>query len=170
MHGQPPIVIEPYDPSWPLKFDTEKRALSLALSAWLAGPVEHVGSTAVPGLAAKPVIDIMAAVRDLASSTPAIEALRPLSYCYFPYMADEMHWFCKPSDFKRTHHLHLVPFGSQLWNDRLAFRDLLRGDEAFRQAYSELKCGLAKQYRDDREGYTGAKTEFIRSALRWMRQ
>jgi GrpB-like predicted nucleotidyltransferase (UPF0157 family) len=169
MHEQPPVIIEPYDPSWPLKFEAEKSALASALSPWLAGPIEHVGSTAVPQLAAKAVIDIMAAVADLASSAAAIAALRPLSYCYFAYRADEMHWFCKPSDRKRTHHLHLVPFGSRLWNDRLAFRDLLRRDEAIRQAYAELKLALAARHRNDREAYTEAKSEFIRCALRRMR-
>lgn len=165
MHGQPPIIIELYDLTWPLKFEAEKVALASTLVPWLVGPIEHVGSTAVPGLAAKPVIDIMAAVGDLASSLPAIDALEPLSYCYFPYKADEMHWFCKPSDIERTHHLHLIPFGSQLWNDRLAFRDLLRSDEGVRRAYAELKFVLAKDFRDDREAYTDGKTEFIRSAL-----
>lgn len=165
MHGQPPVIIESYDPTWPLKFEAERGALASVLAPWLGGPIEHVGSTAVPGLAAKPVIDIMAAVTDLASSRPAIEALRPLSYCYFPYKADQMHWFCKPSDVERRHHLHLIPFGSQLWNDRLAFRDLLRRDETVRRAYAGLKSALANRYRDDREAYTDGKTDFIRYAL-----
>jgi GrpB-like predicted nucleotidyltransferase (UPF0157 family) len=165
MHGQPPVIIEAYDPSWPLKFEAEKGALSRVLSPWLAGSIEHVGSTAVRGLAAKPVIDIMAGVTDLASSMPAVAALKSLSYCYFPYKADEMHWFCKPSDRVRTHHLHLIPCGSRLWQSRLAFRDLLRSDAAARRAYEALKLALARQYRDDREAYTDAKTEFIQNAL-----
>jgi GrpB-like predicted nucleotidyltransferase (UPF0157 family) len=169
MRRQPPVKIESYDPSWPLKFEAEKGALAAALSPWLVGLIEHVGSTAVPELAAKPVIDIMAPVADLLSSLPAIEALTPLSYCYFPYRADEMHWFCKPSELERTHHLHLVPCGSRLWNERLAFRDLLRSDEAVRRAYAELKLALAARHRHDREAYTEAKTEFIRSSLRRMR-
>ena len=123
MHGQPPVIIEPYDPSWPDRFEAERRLLLPVLAPWLVGPIEHIGSTAVPGLMAKPVIDIMAAVDDLTSSRPAIKALQPLHYCYFDYKADVMHWFCKPSDHERTHHLHLVPFHSQLWRERLAFRD-----------------------------------------------
>jgi GrpB-like predicted nucleotidyltransferase (UPF0157 family) len=80
MHGQPPVIIEPYDPTWRTKFELEKRALNGVLAPWLVGPIEHIGSTAVPGLPAKPVIDIMGAVRDLPSSKPTIEALRPLDY------------------------------------------------------------------------------------------
>src|SRR5215472_174176 len=108
MHGQPPVIIEPYDSTWPTRFESERRLLAPVLAPWLVGPIEHIGSTAVPGLPAKPVIDIMAAVRDLPSSTAAIEALRPLSCCYFAYRPDLIHWFCKSSDFERTHHLNLV--------------------------------------------------------------
>ncbi len=165
MHGQPPIIIEPYDPAWPARFEAEREVLANVLQPWLAGPIEHVGSTAVPGLAAKPVIDIMAGVRDLPGSLGAIDALQPLRYCYFPYKADVMHWFCKPSDFERTHHLHLVPFGSPLWHERLAFRDRLRGDATTREAYLRLKSRLAGEFRDDREAYTEAKTSFIESVL-----
>ena len=123
MDAQPRVVIEPYNPLWPDKFASERRLLLRVLAPWLVGPIEHIGSTAVPGLQAKPVIDIMAGVRDLAASKPAIEALAPHHYRYFDYKADVMHWFCKPSDAERTHHLHLVPLGSSLWWDRLAFRD-----------------------------------------------
>src|SRR5262245_13965243 len=165
MHGHPPVIVEPYDPAWPMRFDSERKALVPVLARWLAGPIEHIGSTAVPGLPAKPVIDIMGAVRNLSSSKPAIEALLPLRYCYFDYRADVMHWFCKPSDVERTHHLHLVPFESQLWYERLAFRDCLRSDETTRLAYRNLKLRLASEFRDDREAYTDAKTDFIQSIL-----
>ena len=165
MHGQPPIIIEPYNPAWPTMFESEKQTLAPVLARWLAGPIEHIGSTAVPGLPAKPVIDIMGAVLDLSSSKSAIGALLPLSYCYFDYKVEVMHWFCKPSDFERTHHLHLVPFESDLWYERLAFRDYLRSDEETRRAYMELKLTLASEFRDDREAYTDAKTEFIQSVL-----
>jgi GrpB-like predicted nucleotidyltransferase (UPF0157 family) len=165
MHGQPPVIVEPYDPDWPAKFEAERKVLAAVLAPWLVGPIEHIGSTAVPGLPAKPVIDIMGAVRDLSSSKPALKALLPLSYCYFDYRADVMHWFCKPSDTERTHHLHLVPFESELWHERLAFRDRLRSDEATRLAYRDLKLRLAFEFRDDREAYTAAKTGFIQSVL-----
>ena len=165
MHGQPPVVIEPYDPAWPERFEAERAALVRVLEPWLVGPIEHVGSTAVPGLAAKPILDIMAGVRDLPSSKPAIEAVRPLRYDYFPYKADLMHWLCKPSDVERTHHLHLVPFGSRLWREPLAFRDRLRSHAPTREAYLELKLRLAVEYRDDREAYTEAKWPFVEAVL-----
>src|SRR5262245_47425631 len=150
-HGQPAIEIVCYDPSWPARFATERALLQAALAPWLAGPVEHIGSTAVPGLMAKPVIDIMAAVSSLEASRPAISALGSLSYRYFAYRADVMHWLCKPSDQERTHHLHLVPFQSPLWHARLKFRDALRSEPALAQRYVELKLDLASRFRDDRE-------------------
>jgi GrpB-like predicted nucleotidyltransferase (UPF0157 family)/AraC-like DNA-binding protein len=165
MSIQPPIILEPYDRHWPARFEIERQVLESALQPWLAGPIEHVGSTAVPGLTAKPIIDIMAAVSDLASSKPAIEAVAPLGYCYAPYKADVMHWFCKPNPFVRSHHLHMVPFGSRLWQERIAFREALRTDADVRRQYMELKAALAAKYRDDREGYTEGKTEFIKSVL-----
>jgi GrpB-like predicted nucleotidyltransferase (UPF0157 family) len=165
MHGQPPVIIEPYDSTWPMKFESEKALLVTVLAPWLDGPVEHVGSTAVPGLPAKPIIDIMAAVADLPSSVPAIDALKPLHYCYFDYKPDQMHWFCKPSDLERTHHLHLIRWRSQLWHDRIAFRDRLRNDAVTRRSYAELKITLASKYREDREAYTEAKTDFLQSVL-----
>jgi GrpB-like predicted nucleotidyltransferase (UPF0157 family) len=132
------------------------------LGPYLAGPIEHVGSTAVPGLRAKPIIDIMAGVASLDASRGAIEALVALGYLYWPYKADVIHWFCKPSEQHRTHHLHLVPFESALWRERLAFRDRLREDPAARAEYTALKDTLAARFRDDREAYTEAKGDLVR--------
>ena len=165
MHSQPPVIIEPYDETWPSRFAAEKSLLEPVLAPWLVGPIEHVGSTAVVGLAAKPVIDIMAAVSDLKSSIAAIDALQPLGYCYFEYRADVMHWFCKPSPSERTHHLHLVPLDSPLWRERLAFRDRLRSDAMTRRSYAELKSAMAAKHAHDREAYTESKTDFIRSVM-----
>jgi GrpB-like predicted nucleotidyltransferase (UPF0157 family) len=159
------IEVVPYRSDWPGLFDTEAKSLAVVLSAWLAGDIEHIGSTAVPGLAAKPVIDIMAPVHDLATAIPAIAALRALDYVHFPYKPDEMHWFCKPSPAHRTHHLHLVPFGSAPWRKRLLFRDALRRDAALAAAYARLKHRLASGYPHDREAYTDGKAPFIQSVL-----
>jgi GrpB-like predicted nucleotidyltransferase (UPF0157 family) len=162
------IEIVDYDPSWPERFAAERERLLEVIAPWLAiehglaGPIEHVGSTAVSGLRAKPVIDIMAGVQSLPASRDAIPALTRLSYRYWPYKADVMHWFCKPSDEVRTHHLHLVPVGSALWRERLAFRDRLRADATARAEYVALKDELARRYPDDREAYTDGKTELIR--------
>jgi GrpB-like predicted nucleotidyltransferase (UPF0157 family) len=82
-----PIEIRPYDPSWPMQFLEEARAIRAALRIWLAGPIEHIGSTAIHGLAGKAVIDMMGGVHDLDGSRAAIEAAARLGYCYAPYRA-----------------------------------------------------------------------------------
>jgi len=120
----------------------------------------------VSGLAAKPIIDIMAAVQDLESSRPALVELQKIGYCYAPYKAGLMHWLCKPSPEVRTHHLHLVPFGSGLWTERLAFRDLLATNPMMARDYAALKFHLAAVHPHDREQYTEGKGPFIESTLR----
>lgn len=159
--AEAPIEIAPYDLSWPERFGEEKHRLVRALGRWLIGPIEHIGSTAVPGLAAKPVIDIMAVVESLESSRPAIAAAAGLGYCYYPYRPESEHWFCKPSAAFRTHHLHLVPCGAALWTEALAFRDYLRAHPATAAEYERVKRDLAQRYRFDREAYTEAKGPFI---------
>lgn len=163
--GEAVIEVVEYDEAWPARFGEERALLERVLSPWLAGPIEHIGSTAVRGLVAKPVIDIMAGVASLEASRPAIETLRALEYQHFPYKPDVMHWFCKPSAAFRTHHLHLVPVGSALWKERLLFRDALRADASLAAEYAALKQKLAVTYRFDREGYTEAKSFFVRRVL-----
>ncbi len=163
--NEAPIELVPYDPTWPEQFESERVRLHAVLAPWIVESIEHIGSTAIPGVAAKPVIDIAVGVRDLISSEPARLAVVPLGYLYFPYRPREEHWFCKPSLAYRTHHLHLVPSDGALWRERLAFRDYLRGHPAVASDYTTLKRSLAAQYRLDREAYTEAKGPFIRAVL-----
>ena len=165
MNGEAPIEIVPYDPAWPDLFRQESRELTRVLAPWLVRAIEHIGSTAVPGLCAKPVIDIMAAVDSLETSRPAIAAAARLEYCYFPYQPDLEHWFCKPSASLRTHHLHLVPVDSPQWLRPIAFREYLRANPDVAAEYADLKRGLAGRFRLDREAYTKAKGPFIDSIV-----
>jgi GrpB-like predicted nucleotidyltransferase (UPF0157 family) len=165
-----PIEIVGYDPRWVELFTLERESLTRELKKWLVGVPEHIGSTAVRGLAAKPIIDIMAPVASLEDSLPAIEEAGRIGYAFYPYKPEIMHWFCKPGPSYRTHHLHLVPFGSQLWLDRLAFRDALRASETLRTEYQALKYSLAQAHREDREAYTSAKGPFIERALQSLRK
>ena len=159
------VHVVPYDPLWIDKFEDEKIFLEQLLAPWRKGPTEHVGSTAVVGLCAKPVIDTMVGVTSLSTSEPAKEVLRQVGYQYAEYKTDMMHWFCKPSFAMRTHHLHLVPFESSLWHERLAFRNLLRTNSKVAEEYAALKRELARKFEFDREAYTDAKYPFITRAL-----
>jgi len=160
-----PVILEEYDFSWTSKFEEEKSHLMAIAGEWYFGSIEHVGSTAVPGMVAKPVIDVMFGVKSLEESKPAIEVLVADGYEYWPYKIEVMHWFCKPSDAFRTHHLHLIPFESPLWKERIQFRDLLRSDANVASQYANLKRELAAAYKEDREAYTEKKWPFIRQAL-----
>jgi GrpB-like predicted nucleotidyltransferase (UPF0157 family) len=155
------VSLHVYDPDWPARFQSEAAVLADVLGPWITGGVHHVGSTAVPGLAAKPVIDIMVGVLDLGSSRPCIDLLAPLDYCYAPYREDEMHWFCKPSPARRTHHLHLVPTGSRRFTDVLAFRDYLRAYPHVAGQYEQTKRQLAARHVDDRQAYTDGKSAMV---------
>ena len=161
-----PIRLVAYDAGWPARFAEERRALEAAIGRWAIGDVHHVGSTAVPGLDAKPVIDILVGVEDLRSSLACFEPLAKLEYLYAPYLAEEMHWFCKPDPAHRTHHLHLVPAESERFGEELAFRDRLRSEPEVAASYGALKRDLATRFKFDRETYTDAKSDFIRRALR----
>jgi GrpB-like predicted nucleotidyltransferase (UPF0157 family) len=166
MSDEAPVHIVPYDARWPSQFDEERKVLLEAIELWLAGPIEHIGSTAIPGLAAKPVVDIMAGVESLDASRNAIARLEHRGYCYYPYRPDVEHWFCKPSPAFRTHHLHLVPFQSRLWIEQIAFRDYLRARPDVALEYAGLKSRLAERHRFDREAYTDAKGPFVQRILR----
>ncbi len=159
------IEVVDYNPEWPAKFEAEKQKLESIVGRWICGTIEHVGSTSVIGLAAKPVIDIMVGVESLEKSKPAIEVLQQNGYCFYPYKPDIMHWFCKPSPEVRTHHLHLVPYQSALWLERIQFRDHLRTHPETANEYAELKRQLATKSVNDRESYTQNKWPFIKRVL-----
>jgi GrpB-like predicted nucleotidyltransferase (UPF0157 family) len=159
-------MVEPYDPAWPQRFEAERRILEGALAPWLDGGIEHVGSTAVPGIAAKPVIDMIAPVRGLEVSRAAFEPLAALGYGYREHRP-EAHAFAKPAGshwWEATHGLHLTERGSDLWRERLAFRDALRADPALAAEYQEWK--QAHAHAPGAEGpYAERKFEFVSRVL-----
>jgi GrpB-like predicted nucleotidyltransferase (UPF0157 family) len=161
------VVIAPYSPEWPKKFASEKKEL---LSAFLPDHVnvEHVGSTAVPGLGAKPIVDIMLGATSLTVIERRIEDLAAIGYRYVPEFESvlpQRRYFVKPAIGPANFHLHAVETGSPFWVDDLAFRDSLRNDAALARAYLALKQQLAARFGDDPDGYTVAKASFIRGVL-----
>jgi GrpB-like predicted nucleotidyltransferase (UPF0157 family) len=162
-----PIAVVPYDPEWPRRFETERARLECALASWLQGGIHHIGATSIPGLAAKPIIDMMAGVRDFDEARAAFDLLREQSYVHAPHRPDIAHHFTKPSDRlpEMTHGLHLTEPGSDLWRERLAFRDALRADPALAAEYGALKLRLAHEYREDVAAYTAGKRAFVARVL-----
>lgn len=156
------VAVLPYDPEWPRKFEAEREILEPILAPWLSEGIHHIGSTAVPGLSAKPVLDMMAGVRDLRAAEQAIEPLQAIGYLHSPHRPRAL-WFRKPGtdDYaERTHHLHLTEPGSDLWQERLAFRDALRENDALREEYEQLKLRLASDS-EEVARYTEQKRPFV---------
>jgi GrpB-like predicted nucleotidyltransferase (UPF0157 family) len=159
------IAVVPYDPRWELRFQAERGLLVRVLAPWLEDGIHHVGSTAVPGLAAKPIIDVVAGVRDLEEARAAFEPLREESYVYTPHRPGIAHHFAKPSPRSWEYGLHLTEPGSDLWRERIAFRDALRHDRSLASEYERLKLRLAQEHRDDLAAYTGGKRAFVERVL-----
>ncbi len=168
MTHRAPIVIAPYDPSWPIRFEAERRAL-VSLLEPRSFAIEHVGSTSVPRLGAKPIIDIMLGCARLAQFEAFIPTLEQAGWQYLSEHETEFperRFFAKPRTRPRRFHLHAVELDTSFWNRHILFRNLLREDPEIAASYEKLKISLALRFGEDRESYTGAKSAFIESVLR----
>jgi GrpB-like predicted nucleotidyltransferase (UPF0157 family) len=167
------VGLVPYDPKWPILFEREREHLRACLPAGLIGRIEHFGSTAIPGITAKPIIDILVEVASLEETgTRIIPVLEAQGYDYFwrPTWGDDVPpwyaWFIKrDSQGRRTHHIHMVEPDFEHW-ERLLFRDYLIEHPDVARQYGELKVRLARAHVHDRIAYTRGKSEFI---VRWTR-
>lgn len=163
-----PIEVVPYDPRWPALFEAASREIHTVIGGYITG-IEHIGSTAVPCLAAKPVIDILVGVRSLSDAPLFLPPLAPLGYTYVPEHEDifpERRYLHRIADGQHTHHVHIVEPGSEFYRVQLLFRDYLRAHPRDAAAYASLKYQLAGQYHLDREAYTDGKSAFIQEILR----
>ena len=163
------LEIAPYDPRWPREFDAERDRIHAGLGS-LALRIEHNGSTAVPGLAAKPVIDIQVSVERLHPVDAYAPLLARLGYVHVPHADDtRCPFFHRPHTWPHTHHIHVVEGGSDEERHTLAFRDYLRAHPAEARAYETLKRQLAALHGESdassREAYANAKTAFIDRVL-----
>jgi GrpB-like predicted nucleotidyltransferase (UPF0157 family) len=163
----PRITLEPYDPAWSQAFEAERMLLERVLAPWLRGGVHHVGSTAVPDIRSKPIVDVIAGVSDLEIARGAFEPLGEHEYVYTPHRPDIAHHFSKPSArlFEATHGLHLTEPGSALWRERLTFRDRLRADPVLAREYEALKVKLANDHPGDVDAYTKGKRALVARVL-----
>ena len=159
------IDIHPYDPSWPIEFERERARLLLALDP-LALRIEHHGSTAVPGLAAKAVIDIQISVRELHPMEPYAAPLRAVGYVHVAHDDDRFApFFHRPAEWPHTHHVHVVMYDGDEERRTLAFRDYLRDHFDVARGYEALKRRLAAQFSsadgDAHDAYAQAKSHFV---------
>jgi GrpB-like predicted nucleotidyltransferase (UPF0157 family) len=159
------IEIVPYDPRWPHEFEIERDRVRTALGS-LALRIDHNGSTAVPGLAAKPVIDIQVSVARLQPLEALVAPLAAIGYLHVPGADDSWcPFFHRPASWPHTHHIHLVEAGGDEERRTLAFRDYLRAHPSAAREYEALKRRLAATHggadQDSREAYAIAKTAFV---------
>jgi GrpB-like predicted nucleotidyltransferase (UPF0157 family) len=159
------VDVVDYDPSWVGVFEREKELLGRVLGPALRA-IEHVGSTAVPGLASKPIVDLAVAVEE-AEPVEAWEALlKPEGYTYFGDRKSRGdRFFAKGPEERRTIYLHVVLVGSANWRNYLSFRNRLRDNDSFRDAYAALKKKLAVEFPQDREAYSRDKADFIEELI-----
>jgi len=159
-----PVEVVEYDPEWPVAFIREASRLRAALGARVLG-VEHVGSTSVPGLVARPVIDVMLTVRRLDDALDIRPDLERLGYIHLHgprAHAMRRHFF---RDSPPLHNVHVVEPSGDEWERLVLFRNWLRADLDERIRFAELKIALAAAHRDDLQAYTDAKAPFITDAL-----
>ena len=175
------IALVEYDPRWPEQFEVEAARVRAALNKDLITAVEHFGSTSVPGLSAKPVIDLLIGVRSVAEAREkAVPVLEALGYAFWYDNPSPDHlFFVKglPPNGPRTHHIHMMEPGTfrdpkneaSLFWDRLLFRDYLRAHPEEVRRYEAVKRDLAARFPDDREAYTNGKTGYVYGVMQKAR-
>ncbi|MEO3925096.1 GrpB family protein [Micromonosporaceae bacterium B7E4] len=166
-----PIKIVPYDARWPAAFAHEQTRIEAALGQRLVGRVEHIGSTSIPGLAAKPIIDMLALLEDYDRSARVVAELGAIGWVHAPEPGDreQRKWsFCFPDIAWRTHHLHIWENASPHWRHLLLFRDHLRRHPDLVTEYARIKTDLAAADQHDRPRYRSGKAPFIQDIVRQL--
>ncbi|MFH1405213.1 MAG: GrpB family protein [Patescibacteria group bacterium] len=160
------VTLSEYDPAWVQDFEDEKKAIKDKLGDDLVA-IEHIGSTAIPGMCAKPILDFMVAVESVDDYEMFIKPLAELGYEFRrDYRDTQQHvLFVKGSEDNRTHYLKLTELDSIFWKEHIVFRDYLIAHPDVAQEYAELKRELFEKHADDRAAYTAAKAEFIQGVL-----
>lgn len=169
--GRRPVRIVPYDPHWPNDYADERRRILDALGDTLVS-LDHIGSTSVPGLGGKPIVDILGGVQNAVDADACLSPLRAIGYDDVTVEPQEPNWhYCLgkrlglPRPRLLNFHLHLVTHRSAHWEKQLLFRDYLRAHPMVAREYYDLKQRLASRHHSDREGYTTAKTGFINAVV-----
>ena len=161
------VRLEPYNPEWQKLFEVEKSALKKVLGDKFLS-AEHVGSTAIPGIKAKPILDLMLAIEDLENWEWIKEPLAKLGYEFRrDFIKDQGHiLFVKGPEENRTHYLKISQLNSDFWTEHILFRDYLNNNPQYREEYQKLKEKLSDAHTGNREPYTKGKEEFVREILK----
>jgi len=157
------VLVSDYDETWNILFREEKERMLKEMSG--SGIlVEHFGSTSIPGLCAKPIIDILVGIENWDNASAYVQPMERIGYTFKgEYGIPYRHFFVKGDP--TTHHVHMVEIHGDLWKEQLLFRNYLRTHPASRDHYADLKKELARKYPNDREKYLNAKADFIREII-----
>lgn len=178
--GAGKIVLAPYDPAWPVLFEEERARLQTAIGEW-AADIQHVGSTSIPGIAAKPIIDIAVHLRSPLDALKCITPLVEMGYeCLGEFGIPGRIYFRRRTESPlpgqahdgvgRTHHVHMYETGHEQFDYHIVFRDYLRSHAGAAQEYEALKRDLAVRFNDDVEAYADAKSDFVQHILSLARE
>ncbi|WP_394548431.1 GrpB family protein [Priestia aryabhattai] len=159
------VKLEPYNDKWSKLFDEERELLSSRIKEPIIA-IEHVGSTSIEGLFAKPIIDIAIGVSSLDVIIELKEKVKALGYVEVPVSIDGKHVFARYKEKKITHFLHVMIYNQNLWIDQISFRDYLRSDSNAKIAYIKIKEELANKYPNDVVSYTNKKKKFVDDILK----
>jgi len=162
---KPIVELQAYNPYWEIQFARESQKIEGVLGNF-ALAIEHIGSTSVKGLAAKPIIDIMVGIPDLENALSLVEPLREINYEYVPIPKFKDRLFFRKGLWRKgTCHLHICEFNGNEWKDKLLFRDYLRTHAEAAAEYASLKQQLGAKYTYERSAYTKEKEPFIKRIL-----
>ncbi|MDC0706600.1 MULTISPECIES: GrpB family protein [Priestia] len=159
------VKLETYNDKWSKLFDEEREVLSSRIKELIIA-IEHVGSTSIEGLFAKPIIDIAIGVSSLDVIIELKEKVKALGYVELPVSIDAKHVFARYKEKKITHFLHVMIYNQNLWIDQISFRDYLRSDPNAKIAYIKIKEELADKYPNDVISYTNEKKKFVDNILK----
>lgn len=159
------VELHSYNSEWQLLFEEEKKELLSLLQKYIIG-IEHIGSTAIPGLISKPIIDIMLGLKKYSDSEKCIIKLGNIGYKCFGECGRPGRLFFIKGGIKSTHHLHLVEYGSIYWRENILFRNYLRRHKNVANEYASIKKELAKRYKNNRDAYRFYKSLFVENTLK----
>ena len=159
------VELKPYNPKWKEIYREESELISTTIHEYLVD-IQHIGSTAIPNIVAKPIIDIAVALDSLENIEKIIKPLKEIDYIYRGEQGiPDRHLFVKGGEEFRTHHMHIMHKSHYEWKKHLFFRDYLLNHPEEVKKYSELKLQLEKKFKEDRASYTESKSEFIEIIL-----
>lgn len=158
------VKLSPHQAAWAALYEVEKQLFLDTFGDVILG-IEHVGSTAILNIPAKPVIDMQVGVASLDVALAMKEKFKTISYEHRPNQNRPEELYVKGTPYKHTHYVHVVVYDEQQWREVIKFRDCMRNDADLAQEYATLKRELPKKYADNRRLYTDSKDEFIKRAL-----